>query len=312
MIFFSTPKFWYRKDPGIFLSSMSEISGFIHGFFNKKEYKFNPSIKTIAIGGITVGGAGKTPVARYLGKILTEYGYNPAICLRGYGRKTDEDIVVDLSKHKFEDVGDEALLLAKEAKVIVAKSRKNGHDIAVKLGCDVLILDDGLSQRDILPTCKILVIDGYQGAGNGLMFPFGPLRQKILPASQDADLIFLVNEDLHGLSQILSDCVKCKTVPDFSGIQKNIIAFSGLGMNEKFFASLRQHFNVIKEFGYPDHYPYKDEDLVNMSKYGIQLVTTEKDFQRIPLHLRENVKYVKINLECNDREKLAKIWQITV
>ena len=73
MIFFSTPKFWYRKDPGIFLRSMSEISGFIHGFFNKKEYKFNPSIKTIAIGGITVGGAGKTPVARYLGKILTEY-----------------------------------------------------------------------------------------------------------------------------------------------------------------------------------------------------------------------------------------------
>ena len=303
MIFFSTPKFWYKKNPGIFLRILSKIAGYIHIFFQKKEYKFKPSIKTIAIGGVTVGGAGKTPIARYLSKILSEKGYKPAICLRGYGRKTEEDIVVDLSKHTFEDVGDEALLLAKEATVIVAKSRKNGHDIAQKLGCDFLILDDGLSQRDILPTVKILVVDGYQGIGNGLMFPFGPLRQAILSTVKDADFAFLSNDDKHNLYNILSaegKCLTCRTVPDLSDIPDNIVAFSGLGMNEKFFASIRQHFNIIEEFGFPDHYPYKEEDIANMAKLGYQLVTTEKDFQRIPAHLRENVKFVKIELECDD------------
>lgn len=296
MVFFNTPKFWYRS-PSAFLKKLERAYLRVFKHVCRSEYMYVPEIKTIAVGGLTVGGAGKTPVAGYIHEQLKTAGYNPIICLRGYGRSSNENILVDVNKHTFTDVGDEALMLANHARVIVSKNRKEGLDVAKSIGADFFILDDGFEQRDIKPHVKILVIDGYQGAGNELLFPFGPLREPFEERINAADIIFLLNDDLHNLRERISKTViNARVISDVSNIDNDIVAFSGLGMNEKFFHALRKNFNVIKTFEFPDHYPYKVQDIMEILQCGYQVVTTEKDYQRLPDCMKDRVKYVPIEL----------------
>ena len=299
MIFFNTPKFWYKPSNVITRWLNGVLSG-IYKYVKSEEYAFEPEIDVIAIGGATVGGAGKTPVAKYLYLTLENKGKIPAICLRGYGRKSSEAIVVNPEKHTFEEVGDEALLLSKYARVIVSADRKKAHDIAISLGINTLILDDGFEQRDIKPRTKVLVIDGFQGVGNGLLFPLGPLRNSFQASIEMSDKIIMLNEDRHNISQLIPHCIRAHVVPNFENIPHDIIAFSGLGMNEKFFNSLTKNFNLIKTFSFPDHYPYTETDIEKMLKFKYQLVTTEKDYQRIPDKFKSYVKYIPIDLRCNN------------
>lgn len=297
MFFFNTPKFWYK--PSTFVTRL--LNWGLVWFYKQiksEYYAFEPMMETIAIGGVTLGGAGKTPVAKYIYSSLKARGKIPAICLRGYGRKSFDAIVVDQHNHKFQDVGDEALLLSKYATVIVSADRKKAHDIAISLGVDTLILDDGFEQRDIRPTKKVLVIDGFQGIGNGLLFPLGPLRNSLQDSVKKSDYVIMINEDKHCLERFIPDCIHAYTISDLSEIPRDIIAFSGLGMNEKFFNSLRAYSNLVKTFEFPDHYPYTESDIEKMLKYEKQLVTTEKDYQRIPDKFKGNVKYIPIDLRC--------------
>lgn len=300
MVFFNTPKFWYHP-PSTFLKKLERAYLRVFKHICRSEYKHIPEIKTIAVGGLTVGGAGKTPVTRYIYEQLQTAGYNPVICLRGYGRSSNENILVDVNKHTFADVGDEALMLANHARVIVSKNRKEGLDIAKSIGADFFILDDGFEQRDVRPHIKILVIDGYQGAGNELLFPFGPLRESFEKRINAADIIFLLNDDLHNLQKrIPKTVISARVISDVSNIGNDIVAFSGLGMNEKFFHALKENFNVIKTFGFPDHYPYKEQDIVEILQCGYQVVTTEKDYQRLPDCMKDRVKYVPIELAVDN------------
>ncbi len=304
MIMLKTPKFWYERS-NAFLRCLGSVSSFIHDYYRNKPYFATPQIKTIAIGGITVGGSGKTPMAKYICSELEKRNHKPIICLRGYGRKSDVPILVDRNVHTYRDVGDEAMLLSKYANVVVSADRKHGHDIAVSSGADTLILDDGLEQRAIKPNVKILVIDGFQGQGNGVLFPFGPLRNTLENSLKNIDHVFFFNHDTHGLIPLIKkyiDPVLVTTELDFSGIPDSVIAFSGLGMNEKFFRSVTQYRNVVKTFGYPDHYPYMESDIINMSAYGYPLVTTEKDYQRIPASVKEKVMYIPLSIRCDYAE----------
>lgn len=296
MIFFSTPRFWYSKRRDAICKLLNAALKPIYSALKSNNYKHKPNIHTVAIGGVTIGGAGKTPVARWLYQDLKDKGHTPVICLRGYGRKTSDPIIVDLNKHSFEEVGDEALLLAQDAPVVVSANRKIGHDIALSLGADILILDDGLEQRDLEPNERILVVDGFQGIGNGLLFPFGPLRNTLESSVKLADEVLLLNEDKHNLEHAISQYKNCHRFiakQDVSDIPHDIIAFSGLGMNEKFFSPLRERFNVVETFGYPDHYPYTAEDIQRMAAKDYQLVTTEKDYFRIPNEMKKYVKVIK-------------------
>ena len=83
------------------------------------------NIPTIAIGGVTLGGDGKTPTALALGAILLERGERPFFLSRGHGRRNGSagPFVVDPARHDARDVGDEALLLARVAPTIVGADR---------------------------------------------------------------------------------------------------------------------------------------------------------------------------------------------
>ena len=83
---------------------------------------FDIGVPVICVGNIVAGGAGKTPTAMYLGKLLSKR-FKVAFLTRGYGGALSGPIKVDPDKHTFQDVGDEALLLSKIAPTWVSKNR---------------------------------------------------------------------------------------------------------------------------------------------------------------------------------------------
>src|SRR6266849_9275140 len=124
-------------------------------------------VQVIAIGNLTVGGTGKTPVVEKFARELQNQGRTVAILSRGYRSKppplagrllnklllrddTTPPRVVSDGKSLLldsETAGDEPYMLASNLKdviVLVDKDRvKSGRYAIEKFGCDTLLLDDG-------------------------------------------------------------------------------------------------------------------------------------------------------------------------
>ena len=76
---------------------------------------------------------------------------------------------------------------------------------------------------------------------------------------------------------------------------ERLVAFAGIGYPKKFFAALK---NVVAHRSFPDHYQYVKEDLEKLimlaDKKKAKLITTEKDWVRLPEQIRETIKYARL------------------
>jgi len=138
----------------------------------------------ISIGNIMAGGAGKTPMAIYLAKLLKKMGKNPVVISRGYKGTfgTGAKIVGD-GKTVFlsaDTAGDEPYMMAKKKMfpVVVGKDRYTAGKLAIKeLNPDVIILDDGFQHLKLKRDINILLFDHDRPLGNERMLPAGRLRE---------------------------------------------------------------------------------------------------------------------------------------
>ncbi len=158
--------------------------------------------QVVAIGNITVGGTGKTPVVELLARSLRDRGRQVAILSRGYkSKKLDKaqkwqdthgrDIpaermpkVVSTGRELLLDskyAGDEPFMLAKNlagVSVVVDKNRvKGGHFAVGQLGADTLLLDDGMQYLDLAHSIDIVLIDSGSPFGTEALLPRGTLRE---------------------------------------------------------------------------------------------------------------------------------------
>lgn len=176
-------------------------------------------VQVIAVGNLTVGGTGKTPVVEKFARELQDQGRTVAILSRGYRSKPPPLSTRLLNKLLFredstpprvvsdgksllldsETAGDEPYMLAsnlKDVVVLVDKDRvKSGRYAIEKFGCDTLLLDDGFQYWKLRGRRRdIVLIDYQQPFGNELLLPRGTLREPPSHLSR-ANTIFITKSD---------------------------------------------------------------------------------------------------------------------
>ena len=164
--------------------------------------QYHLGTQVVAIGNITVGGTGKTPVVELLARSLRDRGRNVAILSRGYkSRKLDKPQlwrdaqgklipgehmpkVVSTGSTLLLDskfAGDEPFMLARNldrVAVVVDKNRvKSGRFAIEQLAADTLLLDDGMQYLDLAHGIDVVLIDAGSPFGTEALLPRGTLRE---------------------------------------------------------------------------------------------------------------------------------------
>ena len=203
----------------------------------------------------------------------------------------------------------------------MSSKRVNAIKNAESAKYEVAIFDDGLQDRSIKYDLSIVCFNNINWIGNGMTIPAGPLRENITNLKK-YDCLFLNGnlENVNNLkNKILDINPKIKiflgkyeptNLDDFDRNEK-YIAFSGIGNHQTFIAMIKNFkFNILKEFEFPDHYNYKNEDirkiLIEAENLNCKIITTEKDYLRLDGKLLDKIKYIKSDLKIVDEENFIK------
>ena len=289
--------------PAVFYYFVISVKNFLYKIKFLKETKTKPFV--ICVGNLTTGGVGKTPVVIELANYLSLKGFKTVVLSRGYGGKLNKkkvNLIRNYNEILINDsvlTGDEADLISKKisnAALITTSDRVKGANYASDiLKSDVVIMDDGFSNRKIYKDLNILLTDSKKAFGNGFCLPLGPLREPVSEIKR-ADKIIVVEKGESGaLCGSLKSILKtenfyiCKMKNN--GIyniktknkltEKKIIAFSAIGQPEQFYALLKD-FEVKNTISFDDHFNYnqKTVDEINRTmkeSSAKAAVTTEKD-----------------------------------
>ena len=271
------------------------LINFSKNFLLKKKYK----IKTICVGNIYVGGTGKTSLCIQINKIL---------------KNKFKTVFI---KKRYLDQLDERKILQNYGRLISDKNRGVSLEKAEAKKFNLAILDDGLQDKRVDYDISIACFNSTYGFGNGYLLPAGPLREK-LEMLKKYNAIFLIGERKNKklsskLKKYNNKIFYSKYVPinikKFNR-KKNYLFFCGIGNPEEFENTLNKFkFKISKKFIFPDHYSYTNEDLDKIKKIAfknkLQIITTEKDYERLTNNNKKNIKYLKIELQIENLKKFS-------
>ncbi len=316
-----TPHFWTELSwQSVILFPVSYIWRFGHYAQQKILNTKETEIPVICVGNLTVGGSGKTPVVITLCRFLSGIGKSTSILTRGFGGKEKGPIFVSTNLHQSLDVGDEPLMMAHSLDVCVSRNRPLGaNHILDKKKYDCIVMDDGLQNPTLKKDLNIAVFDGKFGIGNGFLLPAGPMRQKLEVGIQNIDLVIFNGKDETGLGQKIPPHIPIFTgelQPDEEIVEKmknrRVYGFAGIGNPPRFFKTLNDiGTDLVGEAHFADHHPYTDADLTQLyeeaMQSGAELVTTQKDWMRLPTDWRDRVLTVpvRIHFTADDTIKIV-------
>ncbi len=149
-------------------------------------------VPVISVGGLEMGGVGKTPIVRWIAEQFLAQGVKVGIVCRSYGGTCHGPEPVPLVKCKAASqvrfFGDEAVLLKKWLPNSILVCGRNKHAsarMAKAMGAQVIVVDDGFQHFKLHRTLDILVHRGSWPAP----LPWGRGREGI-QAIQYADIIW--------------------------------------------------------------------------------------------------------------------------
>lgn len=271
-------------------------------------------LPVICIGNASLGGVGKTPFALMLARLLKSRGVDAHFITRGFGGALKGPIRVETGTHSAGDVGDEALLLAAAAPTWLSHDRPAGALAAKLAGADAVIMDDGLQNPTLEKTFSFLLTEAGDGAGNGRLFPAGPLREPEAEALARASAQVFISEGRNSLRPQQETA----GLPTFNAWlepagevdPKRVVAFCGIGRPERFFNALAAAgYELAECVAFPDHYPYGDAALRRLSRTATEksarLITTEKDMIRISGLIKSRIDIFRVEMQCDNPEALA-------
>ena len=276
-------------------------------------------LPVICVGNVVLGGSGKTPVARALVQRLQGRGRNIHVLSRGYGGNAKGPLQVRTDRHDAAEVGDEPLLLARDAPTWVSRDRVAGAKAALAAGADCLVMDDGLQNPGLAKDLSFLVIDGASGFGNGRVFPAGPLREAPGACFARVQAAILVGRPHRGLLDELPASLprlfaRLEVTPDAAARLRGrrVFAFAGIARPEKFFRSLQEcGADIADTRSFADHHAFGRQELADLAaaaaKLDAALVTTEKDLVRIPAAQRSGIACLPVRLLWDDTDLLERL-----
>jgi len=244
-------------------------------------------LPTVAVGNLSVGGTGKTPLAAWIARRYVGWGRTPGILLRGYG--TDEPLV-----HR---------RLVPEGVVVADPDRVAGAAQARAAGADILVLDDAFQLLSVVRDLNIAVVSAESVEGSRWPLPAGPWREgwhalaradvivvtrkRASPAAADALARQL---EQRGAGTLV--CVAHLALGQLEGMQsgtrhglavlagRRVLAAAGIADPDTFAMQLRSLGASVQLQAYQDHHPYAETDLTGLvrgSAGADYVVVTEKD-----------------------------------
>lgn len=290
------PPFWWEKSgwQAWALAPFSFLYGKVAGRRMKRSRRASVPVPVICIGNFTVGGAGKTPTAIAIARAATAKGLKPGFLSRGYGGTLDVTTRVDAEHHRSVDVGDEPLLLAREAITVISRKRVDGAKRLVDEGVDLIIMDDGFQSARLTLDYALVVIDTRRGIGNGHLVPGGPVRAPLDEQMRQLSAILKVGDGqaadaiirtaARAGKQIFVSSIRPRPQPDLKG--KPVLAYAGIADPEKFYRTVSSlGADIVSRRGFPDHHQFSDEEMSDLmqdaAKADLLPVTTAKDAMRL-------------------------------
>jgi tetraacyldisaccharide 4'-kinase len=243
-------------------------------------------LPSVAVGNLTVGGSGKTPIAIWIAQYYVSRGLVPGILLRGYG-------------------GDEVLVhqhAVPEARVVADPDRAVGAERAMARGAEVLVLDDAYQRLDLRRDLNIAVVSAETSRAVRWSLPAGPWREG-LQALDRADAVIVTRKratpdaalalaaDLerrvagpvavaHLGMRYLEGMVSGARHPATELAGKRVVAASGIADPDAFVAQTKATGAAVQVATWKDHHDYRDEDvawLAHAARRADHVVITQKD-----------------------------------
>lgn len=292
------PRFWWRETPTL-LARLLQPLGFLYGRITLRRMRqpgTDAGLPVICVGNFIAGGAGKTPTAIALTRLLDAQGEKPFVLMRGYGGQLTGPVEVDPDRHRAADVGDEPILMARHARTVIARDRVAGARLARGLGASVVVMDDGLQNPSLMKQLKLAVVDGASGAGNRLCLPAGPLRAPLADQMSETDAVIVIGPGIAGehvaaiaraqKKPVLAASLNPADTASARLHGQKVVALSGIGRPEKFAATLREAgATIVAEQAYEDHHAYAQADVIDAvaaaREHGALVATTEKDWTKL-------------------------------
>ena len=301
------PLFWDQKKQTFLsiilypLTLLTLLNNFFLNFSIKNKNK-NKKIFSICLGNIYIGGTGKTPLAIKIYKILS---------------KTNKNIII--GKKFYSDHKDEFLLLKKKVPLLIEKERKIILQKAVNKQKKIIIFDDGLQDKELSYNLKFVCFDSSSWIGNGNLIPAGPLRERLISLKK-FDAVFLKNifkpnnqiinkiKQINPKINIFNTRYVIKNLNEFN-LKNQYLIFSGIGNPNSFLNLLKINKFIIKhQINFADHFKYSDRDIKEIIKkaktLNTKILTTEKDYMKIPKKYHKFIKCIKIDLIIKEQKKL--------
>ncbi|MBI5200543.1 MAG: tetraacyldisaccharide 4'-kinase [Elusimicrobia bacterium] len=282
--------------------------------------------RTICIGNLTAGGTGKTTAVLLAAQTLRKKDLSVAILSRGYKRPEPGKEVLVLLKAEhpsWRQAGDEPWMLhhalrGLDVPILVSPDRLKAAETAVAYyKPDVLLMDDGFQHLRLQRDTNIVLLNATDPWGGGGLLPLGDLREP-RRALRQASLVLLTHADrvspeeldrlraeIHGIhpGAAVAEAAHrpCFILDLGADVRKplthlknrEVTLFCGIGDPASFRDQLRRlGAKVAQEWRFPDHHPYTLEELrsIERTRGDRPVVTTFKDFPRLPEHWQEELR----------------------
>lgn len=320
------PGFWSHGGGGVLTALLSPV-GMLYGFATMLRQSFGKAwacpVPVICVGNLIAGGAGKTPVVLDIARRLLARGVTPHVITRGYGGTEKGPLRVSTDRYDARLVGDEPLLISAVTPTWVSDVRLSGCRAAMVEGAMCMMFDDGFQDPSVARDLSLIVVDGGFGFGNGHMIPAGPLREPVSKGLSRANAVILIGEDTAGVvDQVGGRCpvlrARIEPGPEATELQgKRVSAFAGIGRPDKFFDTVREiGCDVVATRAFADHHNFTRDELDRLKaaaeQDGLALVTTEKDWVRIPPEARDGITAVTISLVWDDEAEIKALLEPVV